>query len=133
MNSPLSFLSRAAWRPSNRILRTTHFPSSQSPLNICARCRLKGQVRFNSGRQLADDPNWISAIDQPPKLVRVGRKHGPGIIILGMETPGFLHQRGSGFHSITFPSWRTIKRSTSFFHADYLRLYSCLAWCSSKI
>jgi hypothetical protein len=60
-------------------------------------------VRFNSGRQLVDDPNWISAIDQPAKLVRVGRKHGPGIIILGMETPGFLHQTGSGFHSIHIP------------------------------
>lgn len=34
-------------------------------------------------RQAADDPTFTSIVDNPPQLVRVGRKHGPGLIILG--------------------------------------------------
>ncbi|QSZ30813.1 hypothetical protein DSL72_000371 [Monilinia vaccinii-corymbosi] len=35
-------------------------------------------------RQPADDPNFISIIDNPPNLVRTGRRHGPGLIILAL-------------------------------------------------
>lgn len=35
---------------------------------------------------MADDPRWVSMVDQPPQIVRVGQKHGPGLIILGMST-----------------------------------------------
>lgn len=31
----------------------------------------------------ADDPNFLSIVDNPPTLVKVGRRHGPGIIFLG--------------------------------------------------
>ncbi|KAH8802781.1 COX1 assembly protein-like protein Shy1 [Xylogone sp. PMI_703] len=35
-------------------------------------------------RQAADDPNFRSIIDNPPTLVRTGRKHGPGLIVLAL-------------------------------------------------
>jgi surfeit locus 1 family protein len=50
--------------------------------SICARCR-RQQIRFSSNRQLADDPRWLSVVDHPAQIVRTGRKHGPGLIILG--------------------------------------------------
>ncbi|KAK3996497.1 cytochrome oxidase assembly protein shy1 [Cladorrhinum sp. PSN332] len=34
--------------------------------------------------QPADDPNFTSILDNPPELVRTGRKHGPGLIILAI-------------------------------------------------
>jgi surfeit locus 1 family protein len=36
-------------------------------------------------RQAADDPGFTSILDNPPELVRTGRKHGPGLIILGKQ------------------------------------------------
>lgn len=33
---------------------------------------------------MADDPRWVSMVDQPPQIVRVGQKHGPGLIILAL-------------------------------------------------
>ncbi|PGH26710.1 hypothetical protein AJ80_01656 [Polytolypa hystricis UAMH7299] len=63
--------------------------SSSSPLNadsICLRCRRQQQhqqqVRFQHAP--ADDPKWISVVDNPAILVRTGRKHGPGLIILAL-------------------------------------------------
>lgn len=35
-------------------------------------------------RQPADDPGFSSVVDNPPELVRVGRRHGPGLIILAL-------------------------------------------------
>ncbi|KAK3394101.1 SURF1 family-domain-containing protein [Podospora didyma] len=36
------------------------------------------------GRQAADEPGFTSLVDNPPELVRSGRKHGPGLIILAI-------------------------------------------------
>lgn len=33
-------------------------------------------------RQPADDPNFHSILDNPPQLVRAGRRHGPGLLVL---------------------------------------------------
>jgi hypothetical protein len=41
------------------------------------------QIRFFNG-QMGDDPRWLSVVDHPAQIVRTGRKHGPGLIILGM-------------------------------------------------
>lgn len=38
-------------------------------------------------RQPADDPGFTSIVDNPPELVRTGRRHGPGLIILGNHSP----------------------------------------------
>ncbi|KAI1192351.1 SURF1 family-domain-containing protein [Nemania serpens] len=35
-------------------------------------------------RQPADDPTFTSIVDNPPELVRVGRRHGPGLIVLAL-------------------------------------------------
>ncbi|CAG7555002.1 unnamed protein product [Fusarium equiseti] len=32
----------------------------------------------------ADDPEFVSILDGPPQLVRVGKRHGPGLIILAI-------------------------------------------------
>ncbi|EEH23544.2 hypothetical protein PABG_05755 [Paracoccidioides brasiliensis Pb03] len=50
--------------------------------SICSRCWRKQQVRF--AHQPADDPNWMSVVDNPAKLVRTGGRHGPGLIILAI-------------------------------------------------
>lgn len=33
---------------------------------------------------MGDDQRWLSVVDHPAQIVRAGRKHGPGLIILGM-------------------------------------------------
>lgn len=35
--------------------------------------------------QPADEPGFVSIVDNPPKLVRTGRRHGAGLILLGMK------------------------------------------------
>lgn len=47
-------------------------------------CR-RGQQQQH--REPIDDPEFISIIDGPPQLVRAGKRHGPGLIILGMSPP----------------------------------------------
>jgi len=54
-----------------------------SPNPLCLRCR-RQQLRLSSNRQLADDARWVSVVDNPPQIVRTGKKHGPGLIILGI-------------------------------------------------
>ncbi|KAL4885025.1 SURF1 family-domain-containing protein [Aspergillus karnatakaensis] len=55
------------------------------PNSICARCRRQQmQVRLYNGQQMGDDSRWLSVVDHPAKLVRTGRKHGPGLIILAL-------------------------------------------------
>ncbi|KND92867.1 Cytochrome oxidase assembly protein shy1 [Tolypocladium ophioglossoides CBS 100239] len=34
--------------------------------------------------QPVDDPNFISILDAPPQIVRAGRRHGPGLILLAL-------------------------------------------------
>ncbi|PNY24424.1 Cytochrome oxidase assembly protein shy1 [Tolypocladium capitatum] len=33
--------------------------------------------------QPVDDPDFVSILDAPPQIVRAGRRHGPGLILLG--------------------------------------------------
>ena len=78
--------------------------------SICPRCllgmrlsnlrRKAGGYRALNSRQLpspvrlqrrwasnpADRADFISVLDSPPLLVKTGRRHGPGLIILGMST-----------------------------------------------
>ncbi|KAL8413629.1 hypothetical protein RB594_005043 [Gaeumannomyces avenae] len=51
--------------------------TARRPISSSSRAR-------SEQRQPADDPNWTSAIDNPPELVRSGRRHGPGLIILAL-------------------------------------------------
>ena len=34
----------------------------------------------------ADGPDFMSVVDHPPSLVRSGRRHGPGLIVLGITS-----------------------------------------------
>ena len=47
-------------------------------------------LRFSQGRRFAhdnpaDNPEFHSFIDNPPQLVKVGYKHGPGLLLLGRD------------------------------------------------
>ncbi|CAD6447812.1 deda0a7a-6d45-4e83-b0a7-64087137f234 [Sclerotinia trifoliorum] len=58
--------------------------SSQSKTSKCPTYhRYFSDTRVKS-RQAADDPNFTSIVDNPPNLVRTGRRHGPGLIILAL-------------------------------------------------
>ncbi|KAI9860011.1 MAG: surf-like protein [Trichoglossum hirsutum] len=50
----------------------------------CPACaqRYKQQKRFSHSP--ADDPNFSSIVDNPPTLVKTGRRHGPGLIVLAL-------------------------------------------------
>ncbi|PYH98742.1 cytochrome oxidase [Aspergillus ellipticus CBS 707.79] len=65
---------------------TTTTTATRSNLNsVCARCR-RQQIRFYNGNnnQFTEGQQWLSVVDNPAKIVRTGRKHGPGLIILAL-------------------------------------------------
>ncbi|KAJ0123180.1 SURF-family protein [Diaporthe amygdali] len=65
---------------SPRAPRTT--PSSAP--NPPSRRPFSQSTRRSDRPQPADDPNFTSILDNPPNLVRAGRRHGPGLIILAI-------------------------------------------------
>ncbi|KAE8151931.1 SURF1 family-domain-containing protein [Aspergillus avenaceus] len=84
MRSIFSVLHRTAatsWRPS---IATSVRPRMTFKLDsTCARCR-RQQIRFYNNNQMGDDQRWLSVVDHPAQIVRTGRKHGPGLIILAL-------------------------------------------------
>ena len=84
MNASTSFLKLSAFRSSRsgspRILR------SFARGALCPKCGQSIQRRF--AHIPAEDPNFFSIVDNPPNIVKSGRRHGPGLIILG--TPHLL-------------------------------------------
>ena len=50
----------------------------------CPSCRHLSQSSRRPKAEPADDPNFMSIVDNPPNLVRAGRRHGPGLIVLGI-------------------------------------------------
>ncbi|KAL4786473.1 SURF1 family-domain-containing protein [Aspergillus varians] len=87
MRPIFSALQRAAPRAwQHPISSSARSPRTTFKLDsICARCRRQQtQVRFFNGQQMGDDARWLSVVDQPAQIVRTGRKHGPGLIILAL-------------------------------------------------
>lgn len=54
-------------------------------------------LRYQRGQRFAripaEDPDFISIVDKPPNIVRSGRRHGPGLIVLGIAAGFFCHLR----------------------------------------
>ncbi len=48
-----------------------------------ARRRLSQTPRRRRAKQPAEEADFTSVLDHPPQLVRTGRRHGPGLLILG--------------------------------------------------
>ncbi|KAL2261599.1 hypothetical protein VTK26DRAFT_3808 [Humicola hyalothermophila] len=69
-----------------RPIRTTlnKWPKPSSSTTRCSPRRPVSNTPRRPSRQAADDPNFTSIVDNPPELVRTGRKHGPGLIILAL-------------------------------------------------
>ncbi|KAL9609966.1 MAG: hypothetical protein Q9167_005294 [Letrouitia subvulpina] len=47
-------------------------------------CGMALHARKRLFHSSADDPDFLSIADRPPELIRAGRKHGPGLILLAM-------------------------------------------------
>ncbi|EED13913.1 COX1 assembly protein Shy1, putative [Talaromyces stipitatus ATCC 10500] len=102
MRPLFSSLSRATAYSSKSLQRGAQQQSQNSSIfdSVCLRCRRqqlqflqfrqRQQRHFNTGngrhlyQQPADDPQWVSPIDRPSQIVRVGRRHGPGLILLAL-------------------------------------------------
>jgi len=56
----------------------------------CLACRYLSKTA-RQPVQPADDPSFVSVVDNPPNLIRTGKRHGIGLIILGMELPSRKH------------------------------------------
>ncbi|EOO01692.1 putative surfeit 1 protein [Phaeoacremonium minimum UCRPA7] len=54
---------------------STNISSQRRPISNSSRLRSK---------QPGDDPGFQSIVDNPPELVRTGKRHGPGLIILAI-------------------------------------------------
>ncbi|OAA75150.1 Surfeit locus 1 [Akanthomyces lecanii RCEF 1005] len=46
--------------------------------------RFFSSTRRRAAKQAADDPNFVSTVDLDPTMIRPGRRHGPGLIILAL-------------------------------------------------
>ncbi|KAK3330932.1 SURF1 family-domain-containing protein [Apodospora peruviana] len=67
--------------PSHRVLLHAS-PASRRPSPSRRRRPLSTSSRID--RQPGDNPSFTSVLDNPPELVRTGRRHGPGLIILAI-------------------------------------------------
>ncbi|KAI6089687.1 SURF1-domain-containing protein [Hypoxylon rubiginosum] len=76
-----SYTSPAPSRCSHAILRPSRPSSSHTPSIFR---RPFTQTPSRAARPPAEDPSFTSVLDNPPELVRTGRRHGPGLIILAI-------------------------------------------------
>lgn len=76
MNAPQTLL--RSLRISRQVPRCTRFVNAPPRRNFTT-----SFFRRKKQQPSADDPEFVSILDGPPQLVRVGKRHGPGLIILG--------------------------------------------------
>ncbi|KAF2265397.1 SURF-family protein Shy1 [Lojkania enalia] len=93
MPKPNPFLTFFRRYYSQNIFRAPSFARPRSPLHPqCLHQRLRAHLQHHQlqfRRHASDehqplDPNFISILDRPPRLARVGKKHGPGLIVLAI-------------------------------------------------
>ncbi|KAI5922298.1 SURF1-domain-containing protein [Camillea tinctor] len=63
---------------------THHFRPPLSPRRTLPAPRASSSSSRPPPSNPADDPTFTSILDHPPELVRAGRRHGPGLIILAI-------------------------------------------------
>ncbi|KAF5009517.1 hypothetical protein FDECE_4266 [Fusarium decemcellulare] len=83
--------------PRNLLLRSLR---SSRPTPCCARLAPAPKRPFASSvlrrnKQPVEDPEFVSILDGPPKIVRAGKRHGPGLIILAIGRPWADHLRAA--------------------------------------
>ncbi|KAI6778897.1 Cytochrome oxidase assembly protein shy1 [Emericellopsis cladophorae] len=76
MSAPFSFL--RSLRFSQCARATTRADAPKRPFSIARAFKQK------ENPQPVDSPEFVSILDGPPKIVRKGRRHGPGLIILAI-------------------------------------------------
>ncbi|KAI8627861.1 SURF1 family protein [Xylariaceae sp. FL1651] len=90
---PRHTLARQVERSIERQFRSPRQPSTTTsalrphirPANARAHPRRPfANTSARRAKQPGDDPNFTSVLDNPPELVRAGRRHGPGLIILAL-------------------------------------------------
>ncbi|KAH8882677.1 hypothetical protein GQ53DRAFT_753474 [Thozetella sp. PMI_491] len=82
--NPLNCLVRpAAGRRITALLSKQSLTAPARPQLAPARRAISSSPQ-RTARQAADEPGFTSILDNPPELVRSGRKHGPGLIILAI-------------------------------------------------
>ncbi|KAL8794785.1 MAG: hypothetical protein Q9195_002739 [Heterodermia aff. obscurata] len=72
-------MKRILWSPSG--LKTWPRPRGYWPLRLL---RKWAPPQQRCAHTPVHDPSFASILDQPPSLVRIGRRHGPGIIVLAL-------------------------------------------------
>jgi surfeit locus 1 family protein len=78
MNAPQTLL--RSLRASRQIPRCTRLT------NAPPRRQFTSSFFRRKKQPSADDPEFVSILDGPPQLVRVGKRHGPGLLVLGMAS-----------------------------------------------
>lgn len=56
---------------------------------VCAQCQKRAAPRIQRrgyASQPADNPEFSSIVDAPPQMVRAGKKHGWGLLVLGIAS-----------------------------------------------
>ncbi|CAG7954556.1 unnamed protein product [Penicillium nalgiovense] len=77
--SALQKTSARVWTPPTRVVQSPRVPLKIN--SICAKYRLQQFRHISQSRQLAES---LNIVDHPARLVRVNKKHGPGLIILAL-------------------------------------------------
>ena len=82
---------RSIYRPTLALRRSVLcLPPFQRHNNASIICSSLSQRKY-AHTNPADDPEWTSFIDNPPVLMRLNQKHGPGLIILGEVACAVVH------------------------------------------
>ncbi|KAJ5306544.1 hypothetical protein PENANT_c031G09132 [Penicillium antarcticum] len=88
-----------AWASPTRTVRSTQLRLKLD--SICAKCRGQQFRQISQSRQLAES---LNIVDHPARLVRVNKKHGPGLIILALIP---IISFGLGAWQIQRLDWKT--------------------------
>ncbi|KAI1632336.1 SURF1 family protein [Biscogniauxia mediterranea] len=82
--TPHSLARRVEQSLEHQCRRAAPFPSSRRPLTSARTLLHPASPRPDNSANPADDPTFTSILDNPPELVRAGRRHGPGLIVLAI-------------------------------------------------